>query len=170
MPNTLRATSIVALIANARTRPLGKTQLQKLVYFLQRAGVPLNYTFEIYHYGPYSFELSQEMSSLDSLGVLSIESEPGGYGFDIRLGKFAERFTLDDKYRRKFDKVLDQFGTSTAAQLEVMATIHFVNAVMKKRSQNTTPAVIKQVKALKPRFNDHFIKGCYSDLQRSGWV
>ena len=170
MPEDLRAKSIVALVTNARTRPLGKTQVQKLVYFLQEVGVPLKYTYEIYHYGPYSFELSAEIGSLDSLGVLKVESEPSGYGFDISLGKFAERFTFDSKYRRKLDLVLDRFGVKTAAQLEVMSTIHFVNRVMKKRSQNTGPAVLKKVKALKPRFTDEFIKACYLDLQRGKWL
>ncbi len=83
MRNDFRVAAMVALVGNAQTRRLGKTQLQKLVYFLQKSGVPLGYEYEIYHYGPYSFELSDDMDSLDSLGVLNVESDPNGYGFDI---------------------------------------------------------------------------------------
>src|SRR6266702_4367710 len=46
----LRVAAIVALTQSAQAR-LGKTQVQKLVYFVQDAGVPLEYKYEIYHYG-----------------------------------------------------------------------------------------------------------------------
>ncbi|MDB5313172.1 MAG: hypothetical protein JWO38_7374 [Gemmataceae bacterium] len=32
-------------------RYLGRTALQKILYFLQISGVPMRYRFEIYHYG-----------------------------------------------------------------------------------------------------------------------
>jgi len=71
MQKELRVASIVGLVQNAPSR-LGKTQVQKLVYFAQQSGMPLQYKYEIYHYGPYSFELSHELGSLDSLGVINV--------------------------------------------------------------------------------------------------
>src|SRR5258708_20829207 len=102
MHKDLRVASIVALAQNAQAR-LGKTQVQKLVYFVQDCGVPLEYKYEIYHYGPYSFDLSRDLSSLDSLGVLDVESDPSGFGFNISVGKFAEKFKLEPKYQKKVD-------------------------------------------------------------------
>jgi uncharacterized protein YwgA len=171
MRNELRVAAIVALVQNAQTR-LGKTQVQKLVYFAQDCGIPLNYKYEIYHYGPYSFELSHDIGSLDSLGVLSVANEPSGYGFDISVGRFAEKFKLEPKYQKKIEKVIGQFGLNTAAQLEVKATIHFVHSVVKKKasSSKTKSEVVQKVLALKPRFAEDFVRNCYSDLERAHWV
>src|SRR5579863_10451358 len=167
MAKELRTAAVVALVQGARAR-LGKTQVQKLVYFVQDSGVPLEYKYEIYHYGPYSFELSHELSSLDSLGVLNVESDPSGFGFDISAGKFAVRFHLEPSYQKKVEKVLAEFGANTPAQLEVKATIHFVHSLIKKRfsSSKIKPEVMQKVRALKPRFTEDFVKNCYSDLER----
>jgi uncharacterized protein YwgA len=171
MRNDLRVAAIVALIQNAQTR-LGKTQVQKLVYFAQDCGVPLNYKYEIYHYGPYSFELSHDLGSLDSLGVLNVTSAPTRYGFDISTGRFAEKFKLEPKYQKKVEKVISQFGLNSPAQLEVKATIHFVNSVVKKKiSPNKAKSeVVQKVLALKPRFTAEFVKGCYAELEKSHWI
>src|SRR5437868_15143797 len=111
MEKELRVAAIVGLLQNATTR-LGKTQVQKLLYFAQKAGVPLEYKYEIYHYGPYSFELSHDLSSLDGLGVLNIQNDPSGYGFDISVGKFGERFKLNEKYQKKIDKIVSTFAAN----------------------------------------------------------
>ena len=100
MKKDLRTATIVALVQNAKAR-LGKIQVQKLVYFCQHAGVPTEYKYEIYHYGPYSFELAHDLGSLDSLGVVNIQSDPSGYGFDISVGKFGEKFCLSRSIRRR---------------------------------------------------------------------
>jgi len=171
MEKNLRIAAIVALTQNAKAR-LGKTQIQKLVYFVQDAGVPLEYKYEIYHYGPYSFDLSRDLSSLDGLGVLNIKSDPKGFGFDISVGKFAEKFKLEAKHQKKIEKVIDQFGLNTAAELEVKATIHFVYSVIKKKSATgkLRSEVIQKVGALKPRFTKDFIKNCYVNLEQASWI
>lgn len=170
MRNDFRVAAIVALVENANTRRLGKTQLQKLVYFLQESGVPLGYEYEIYHYGPYSFELSEDMDSLDSLDVLNVESDPAGFGFDISAGKFAGRFKLDPKYQKKMARVISELGADTPAKLEVKATIHFVKSVLAQRTGDSKSQVIKKVRALKPRFTEEFIKRCFLDLEQTAWI
>lgn len=170
MPKEIRIACIVALVQNAKASRIGKTQLQKLVYFLQNAGVPLDYRYEIYHYGPYSFELSDEMGSLDSLGILNVESDPSGFGFNITSGKFAEKYQIGKKYQRKLEKVLVDFSSDTPAQLEVKATIHFVQKIMEKRGSIDQSKVTKKVKLLKPQFSDKFVKNCYSELKQACWI
>ena len=171
MHKELRAAAIVVLVQNARAK-LGKTQVQKLVYFAQDCGVPLDYKYEIYHYGPYSFELAHDLGSLDSLGVINVDNDPSGFGFDISSGKFAQRFQLEPKYLKKVEKVISQFGSDTPAQLEVKATIHFVHSVVKKKTSSgkAKSDVIQRVRALKPRFREDFVKKCYSDLKESRWI
>jgi uncharacterized protein YwgA len=59
---------------------LGRTALQKILYFLQRAGVPMRYQFDIYHYGPYCDRISRDVEWLVADGVLQdISSSPERY-------------------------------------------------------------------------------------------
>lgn len=167
MDKELRTAAIVALVNDSRQR-LGKIQVQKLIYFAQQSGLPLEYRYEMYHYGPYSFELAHQLDSLDSLGVLRVQSDTSGFGFDISAGKFADKFSLAPKYKKKIGDILNQFGLNSPAQLEVKATLHFVHSVMKNRM--TKADVIKKVRALKPRFTEKFVKDCYAELERAEWI
>jgi uncharacterized protein YwgA len=166
----LRLGAIVAIVNRVRnkTGQLGKIQLQKLIYFLQQTGVPLGYRFEIYHYGPYSFELSDQISSLDSLGVLSVVADPSGYGFDIRVGPHGNKYEVDTRYDAKINEVIERFGSDTPANLEVKSTLHFVNKVLKKHSGGnpSETLVVSKVKELKPRFSDEFVTKRYKDLKK----
>jgi len=166
----MRIDAIVSLVqaVQHKTNQLGKIQLQKLVYFLQETGVPLGYKFEIYHYGPYSFELSDQVSSLDSLGVLSIADDPSGYGFNIRVGTHGTKYKIDKKYSPKVDYIAKEFGSEPPAKLEVKSTAHFVSKVLKKQGKNLPEdLIVAKVKELKPRFTDRFISDCYRELKRS---
>jgi hypothetical protein len=136
---------------------------------LQETGVPLDYKFEIYHYGPYSFELADDMSSLDSLGILCVAADPGGYGFDINVGTHGSKYRiekLEKRYIPMIDAVISKFGADTPAKLEVKSTVHFVNKVLKKQMR-TPPekTVVSKVKELKPRFTEKFISDCYQELK-----
>jgi uncharacterized protein YwgA len=164
MKTELRIPAIVSLLSTSRAK-LGKTQLQKLVYFAQNNGLPLKYTFQIYHYGPYSFELSNDLGSLDALEIVNIQNDPNGYGFQVSTGKFADKFVLPVKYQKKLDRVIDQFGSESTAKLEVKATIHFVSSVVTSKKQ-----IIEKVHALKPRYTKDFIRQSYSELKHLNWV
>lgn len=54
----------------------GKTKLQKLVFLGDRE-FKLNsgFNFEKYNYGPYSFELSEYLSALKTLNLISVDTE-----------------------------------------------------------------------------------------------
>jgi uncharacterized protein len=164
MKTELRIPAIVSLLSTSRAK-LGKIQLQKLVYFAQNNGLPLKYTFQIYHYGPYSFELSNDLGSLDALEIVNIQNDPNGYGFQVSTGKFADKFVLPVKYQKKLDRVIDQFGSESTAKLEVKATIHFVSSVVTSKKQ-----IIEKVHALKPRYTKDFIRQSYSELKHLNWV
>jgi uncharacterized protein YwgA len=71
---------------------IGKTAMQKYVYFLQEFGVDLNYRYEMYYYGPYCFELSNDLDVLNMLGVIAIEDSPTTYGYSIKLLDNADKY------------------------------------------------------------------------------
>ena len=157
---------IVSLIGRVGTRvpQLGKTQFQKLIYFLQETGTPLGFKYEIYHYGPYSFDLSNSMDTLDTLGVIEISTDADGYGFHISPGPFAKNYDAPSKYAGSIDSLLKRLGSLSASNLEVKATLHFVNKVLQKKGKTDRDSVVEKVQALKPRFERAFIETCYDEL------
>lgn len=166
MPTELRTKTLVELLRSIQSKTqVGKTQLQKLIYFVQEAGVLLGYKYEIYHYGPYCFELNNDLSSLDSLRILSVEADPTGYGFNICMDEFAKNYEADKQTRRKVHEIADRLGKDTASQLEVKATIHFVKKVMDRRAPVNIEIVLAKVRDLKPHFAEHFVRKCYEELQ-----
>lgn len=174
MKKELRINVIVSIVETLRKRDidLGKVQFQKLIYFLQEMGIPLGYRYEIYHYGPYSFELAQELNTLDTLGIVNVAPDPTGYGYGIMPGKhigdFYERKDLDviEPYKKQIDFVLDHLGRDGSSKIELKATIHYVNKVMGKiRPAVTTESILNRVRELKPKFNEPFLSECYKELQ-----
>jgi len=52
----------------------GKTKLQKMMFLAKEEfGIQHEYTFEKYNYGPYSFELSNDLKALESFGLIKID-------------------------------------------------------------------------------------------------
>jgi hypothetical protein len=56
-------------IADQKNRYLGRTAVQKILYFLQVCGVPLRYRFDVYHYGPFC---SGVFNDIDWLTIMEI--------------------------------------------------------------------------------------------------
>ena len=148
---------------------VGKTQMQKLAYFLQEAfNVPTKYHFKMHHYGPYSDELDTDMARLRITGYIDIQRDPQGYGFHItsRDDNPPEEWEgLIEDYDESIDYVIRAFGNRKPAELELAATIHFVNNLAPGASKED---VLKTVKALKPRFVEPYIQSHYSKLEKEG--
>jgi len=148
----------------------GKIRLQKLVYFLQEAfGVPTGFSFRMHHYGPYSDDLDTEMTRLKMNGYLNIVSDPQGYGFHVNVADEPDGSwrKIIDANMTEIEKVLVLFGEKTPSQLELMATIHFVDRL---RNHPSTGELIKLVNGLKPKFTPEYIKASCVELTDSGFL
>src|SRR5580700_10617544 len=49
---------------------VGRTAVQKLVYFAQLAGMPAEYRFDIHFYGPYCYEITRDAEWLTADQVI----------------------------------------------------------------------------------------------------
>ena len=59
----------------------GETHMQKATYFLQDVlGVPTGYEFILYKHGPYSFDLSEELTALRADYLIEFDHKSPGYG------------------------------------------------------------------------------------------
>jgi uncharacterized protein YwgA len=59
------------IAAHKDRRVVGRTRLQKTVKLLQRLGLPTDYLFTIFFYGPYSEGLFTEIRLLEQLGLIT---------------------------------------------------------------------------------------------------
>jgi uncharacterized protein YwgA len=138
--NDLRSAYVVEIVSSfQRAKPegyLGRTALQKLVYFCKAVGVPIPCSFEIYNFGPYSEDLTRSVTYLladDALDDISVN--PIKYS-SYRIGESANQidpqFTKETgAHRALIDSMVGVLAGSSPSDLELVATLHFVNSKIK---------------------------------------
>ena len=151
-----------------QSKDIGKTKIQKIVYFLQEgSGVPLHYSFRMHHYGPFSDEIDSGISALQSAGYIDVNHDLQGYGYHISPAS-ADQLPWDSelaKYREEMTQAITELGVLDTSDLELYATIHFVQQLLKKPTKD---AVINNVSRLKPRFSPQTIGAAYNQLVGTG--
>ena len=109
---------------------IGRTALQKIPYFLGVRGVPLEYRFDLYHYGPFCQDILYDAGLLESIGA--IEDSKGGYngGSKYKAGAnsadlLAEHQEVIQKYSSTIEEVTKLLMKLDTTSLEVVATIDY---------------------------------------------
>lgn len=152
---------------------LGRTAVQKLVYFAKALGVPVPCSFEIYTYGPYSDTVTFSVDSLLADDVLKdISNDPKTYS-NYRLGENADDILdayqhLIDPYRGQIDAVVKSLGGFKPQDLELIATLHFIHHRLKQihpeePSRDQVLAEFHRVK--KDRFTTEDVNSWYDALR-----
>jgi len=71
----------LAKLISSVTEVDSRKRLQKSIYLLQRRrGCPLQFSYILHYYGPYSFELSGLIDQLHGAGIIEERPESTGYG------------------------------------------------------------------------------------------
>ena len=68
------------IAAHDGMRVVGRTRLQKTMKLLQRLGLPTDYRFSIFFYGPYSEGVFGDSRLLQQMGLISEQERAGGDG------------------------------------------------------------------------------------------
>jgi hypothetical protein len=153
MPRAAILTELTDQMA-ARGSWCGETHLQKSAFFLQELlGVPMEFEFTLYKYGPYSFDLGDELTALQADELLALKMRHRGYGpsyettetsrvlrtrFPVTLGKFHDEISF----------VARTFGEKGVVELERLATALFVT---RENPQTTSvDARARRLHQLKP--------------------
>ncbi len=109
----------------------GETHVQKASYLLQEVtGVPLGYEFVLYHYGPFSFDLRDELTALRADRLIDLEPQRE-YGPKLAATGQAERLHEDfgrtlGRYGPAIAFVARKLGGKGVYQLEKLATALYV--------------------------------------------
>ena len=156
----------------------GKTKLQKLIYLLQVIyGVKCGYDFELYTYGPFTSQVLQDLDQAQSLGgvnVTLVPTDPGGY--QIEPGKNAEPVTnmgagFLAEHEDKLDGLISEYGTYSAKELELRATVVFVSRDMDRDGNEVTAdALTEMVHDIKLHFPREGIRSVVKELKAKGHV
>ena len=159
----------------------GKVVIQKIFYFLTSySKVPLPYEFYFYHFGPYSDLLKHDLEMMQLFGMIKIKEDPKSMGNEIIPGEEDqlpggdnEAQSVVKQYSGPIDRVLSSFGSKDPAELELLATIHYVFEKTKPVYENTEEhrqVVLQKVKQLKPKFPLASIENAYVLLDGQGFL
>jgi hypothetical protein len=110
----------------------GETHIQKATYFVQELlKVPLEFDFILYKHGPFSFDLSDEITAMRADYLLGLQPRSYPYGPSIVHGESGEMIkeqfpkTLE-MYNPSVEFVADKFGDKGVAELERISTALYV--------------------------------------------
>jgi O-acetyl-ADP-ribose deacetylase (regulator of RNase III) len=171
--------AIIKVISIYREMEYGltKVEVQKLAYFLERAGQPLNLEFVKHNYGPYSDKLRHVLKALDGhylegVGDFSGESEiavlPGALS---EADKFIR--TMNDKeLSEQVERVSNLIdGFETPYGMELLATVHWVVTEEPKAStlDEAIVAVHNWNSRKKAILREDHIRMAWQRLNDQGW-
>ncbi len=151
-------------------------EVQKLMYFLQEAGEPLQLNYVKHHFGPYADNLRHVLTKIE--GRLVSGYHDGGNAPDKQLElvpgavRDAEAYLAQDSETRgRFDRVGDLVeGFETPFGLELLSTVHWV---AKRESAETPAAVAAKVHAWnerKQQFSSRQIGIAFDRLCAKQWL
>ena len=135
----------------------GNTHIQKIVDLAQsKIGVDL-YRFVIHHYGPYSFDLRDDLDLLVSGGY--IERRIDEYGYHYKLTEKGEKYlassTIESEVSEVIEKLAKIFGKAPTIVLELIATIDYVHSKLGKEKEDE---VVDTVRKIKPHFSEEIVR------------
>jgi uncharacterized protein YwgA len=171
-----RVAILARMVKKAPGQALGRTQVMKLFYFLQELkGVPLEYDFRLFNYGPFDSEVLSDLSSACGLETVVEKTiiYPSGYRYAITPGPQADRLDgeLDHTLTSVVDQTVREFGAFSASELELRSTILFVDREFAGAGQNTSAdEIIERVRQIKPHFESHVIRERVLDMANKGYL
>jgi len=153
----LQRSALLAELAERLTKNeswCGETNVQKTTYFLQELlGVPTAYNFIFYKFGPFSFDLRDELAAMEADELITLRVRHPGYGPSIvpteQSKALRELYPVTlKKYETKLDFVSRTFGSKGVTELERLSTALYVTRELGEQADVSQRA--KRICELKP--------------------
>ncbi len=136
----------------------GETHVQKAVYFLQEVlGVSSGFDYVLYKHGPYSFDLTADLTALRADFLMEFNHRSPGYGPGLvptpTSRELRARYprTLE-AHRGQIEFIAKEFGGRGVAELERLATALFVSREMGDAAELSNRA--NRIHELKPHVSE----------------
>jgi uncharacterized protein YwgA len=165
-----------AAVAENEGGYLGRTAIQKIVYFLQVLNVPMRYRFDVHHYGPFCDSILGDTEWLMADGVI-VDSSPN----TEKYSKFTPGSASDELIAKYSDKLQEHEGTIRNTvkallplkpdHLELIATLDYAFRETRATAgkKPARKAVISRFREFKgEKFNEAEIAKTYDQLEGAG--
>lgn len=163
---TLISYLIKAMKETHPTAQVGKTVIQNLVYLLSRKGV-CDFDYSLYHYGPYSSQVSSELNLAEEIGAIAIDWVHEK-GYFISPGAMCSSKLLlqnTEKTERDIvDEVVQEYGAYNAIELSIIATALFLK---ENFGVNDKGNLVEVVSSLKPQYDKERISDLLANTLQS---
>ena len=150
LPQKQRNDLICKLVSSMRQNDswAGETHIQKTVLFVQELlGIPLGYRFILYKYGPFSFDLRNELASMRARLMLDVEPRIE-YGPSFKLGIHGKRAAYRIKeFNEPVRFIAKELARYNVQELERLSTTFYVET---KEHHNSKLEIANRVTELKP--------------------
>lgn len=157
----------------------GRTALMKFAYFLKELkGVPLDYRFTLHTYGPFDSRVLDDLSYAEALEAVegTLVRFSGGYGYEYSLGSKGDQLKerargFLSEYDGAIDSVVQEFGSKTAGELEMISTIVYIDRSAKEReSSNSIDELADKVFKIKPHLDLDVVREEASSLHERKYL
>jgi O-acetyl-ADP-ribose deacetylase (regulator of RNase III) len=157
---------------------LSRLEIQKLAYFLQEAGEPLNLNFEKHKFGPYSDTLRHALNHMEGHylrgvgdGVVASEIEPTERATSD-AEQFIQEHAHDELVHRveRVERLIDGFQSPYG--MELLASVHWVaTRYPKAHSVDEAVAAVGEWNDRKKLVlqRNHLISA-WQRLEEEGWI
>lgn len=162
--------AVIALAIQAMSvysERVGRTRIQKFLFLAEHwlQGMP-RHTFEMYRYGPYSFDLDGEMQALRSVGVIQGVANPDGYGMsysveEAQVNLARNKGGIPPSTQKRFDDLGRWIGQKRVRQLEAIGTAEFIT---RERTSPSDEEVILRVLTIKPHLERNEVQEAVKEL------
>ena len=118
-------------VAQAKHAFVGRTAIQKIMYFLKSADVPMAYRFDIHYYGPYCQEISRDIECLIADKVVQDQSKKTEDYSNYRPGPALQELLSKhqeslEPFRENIRMLVNALVPLKPPELELFATLDYV--------------------------------------------
>ena len=144
---------LVAKLLNGAGSWCGETHIQKTYFLLQELNVlPLAKTFVLHHYGPYSFDLREQVVELQVANFLRLSIQ-APYGPRLLVSDAGESFLNRNlssfaPYLKNIENIIRKVGTKGVSELERLSTALFL--INRRTSLKDAEKVAEELTKVKP--------------------
>jgi uncharacterized protein YwgA len=128
---------------------IGKTIVQKIMYMLTRERA-IDFNYSMYHYGPYSAQVSSEINFAENIGAVEIDWI-SDKGYFIKPKSDELEGVLSEGDKQAIDRVIDKYGGFNAIEISIIATALFVEDNFEVTD---TEELVRVVTSLKPQYSN----------------
>lgn len=140
----------------------GNTHIQKTSEMTQSVTGVNMYKYVMHYYGPYSFDLKDDLDLLVSRGFVERTPDEAGYHYSLTSKgsgflRQSEEGKSDEDIRvfEAIEKICNLFGKSTTVVLELISTVDYYLNTFGTEEEDK---VVETVRRIKPHFSEEVIR------------